>query len=402
MKKALLTLSLISSCALAEETEVSSQESSVLPALKVLPAGSELSGVSIPRYNSDYSPASMLKAKLLTIISKTQIQGTDVDIKIYDEDGITFSGVQFITTSQGLILDWKNNRGFFLGKNYTIVYLKESISMKAKKNKQNNSPSKAISAIAATTLVASTNALNALTVDEIKEIDHLSKPSTEKIEQLNAQVSAQISEATTASDTADRSQAALVKTINDSNPTLINAIAPEAPFVIPPELKPEKGKDHFSIKSQGNIFFDAQQGMMVFKDKVKVTHPEYRFSCDGEVKLLLAAKNIDPKLKPEEIKELKPNERFDGINKIIATENVSIYGKDDKGNPISARAGSLVYDHPTGVIILRGLNSRINSPDKQLKIVEKNGYIKIDKNWNVSGQGTQIDLNIEQLKKNTQ
>jgi len=411
-----------------DEAEVVKKEGSVLPALKVLPAGSVLSGVRIPRYNKDYTPASLLMAEKLKIISKRQIQGTSVDLKLYEADGsvkasthlnkinydqatelitseetFVFSASQFKTTSQGLILDWKNSRGFFLGKNHTIVYLKESVSMKDKKNTGNNLPTKALSALAAATMATTPNALSATTAEELAEIDRLSQPSTAKIELLNKEVAIQIQNAEKTSEEINKNKAALEKTIKDSENNLLDKEpkkAGDAPFEIPAELKPEKGKDHFSIKSKGNTFFDAKKGMMVFSKNVKVTHPEYHFSCDGEVKLILAEKKQKKKLTEKELAELKPNERFGDIRQIIATDNVAIIGKDKDGNPVAARAGSLVYDHKSGVILLRGLNSRITLPDKQLKIVEKNGHIKIDRNWNISGKGTQIDLNIEKLKNN--
>jgi len=424
MRKTLFIFGLLCSSVLAEEVEVVNKEGSVLPALKVLPAGSVLSGVRIPRYNKDYTPASMLEAKQLKIISKRQIQGSSVDLKLYDANGeikasthlnaidydqatelitsketFTFSAAQFQTTSQGLILDWQNNRGFFLGKNHTIVYLKESVSMKEKNNTGNSKPIKALSALAAASIASMPNALSATTAEEIAEIDRLSQPSTAKIKLINAEVAIQIQAADNTSAAIDKTKAALEKTIATTDATLLDQPTPDAPFSIPPELKPEKGKDHFSISSEGNIFFDAKQGMMVFNKNVKVKHPEYQFSCAGEVKLVLAEKPQDKSLSAKQISELKPNERFGDINKIIATDNIAIVGKDNEGNPITARAGSMVYDHATGVIILRGLNSRITMADRQLKIVEKSGHIKIDRNWNVDGKGVQIDLNLEKLKK---
>jgi len=410
----------------SESAEVVKEQGSILPALKVLPAGSILSGVRIPRYNKDYTAASLLEAQQLKIINKRHIRGTSVDLKIYDADGkikasthldaidydqatelissdeiFVFSAAQFKTTSQGLILDWKNSRGFFLGKNHTIVYLKKSAPMKDNKNTANNIPTKALSALAAATMATTTSALSATTPAEIAELNRLSEPSTTKIEQINTQVALQVETANKASSEINKNKAELETRIKQSDKKNQTEKSPETPLQIPPELKPEKGKDHFSIKSEGNIFFDAKQGMMVFSKNVKLTHPEYRFSCDGEVKLILAKKIQDKKLSKKQIETLKPNEKFGDIKQIIATDNVSIVGRDKAGNPVAARAGVLVYDHSTGSIILRGLNSRITMVDKQLKIVEKNGIIKIDRNWNVSGKGTQIDLNVEKLKNNS-
>lgn len=420
----LFILGALTASTLAEELDTEKKETSVLPALKVLPAGSILSGVRIPRYNKDYTPASLLEAKQLKVISKQKIQGSSVDLKIYDKQGqiqasthlntinydqatelitseetFTFTASQFKTTSQGLILDWKNRRGFFLGKNHTIVYLKESAPMKDNKNTANSTPIKALSAIAAASIATTPNALSAATAEDIAEIDRLSQPSNAQVQLINTQLTTQIQAANKTSAEIDKTKDALEKTIKQTDKTLLNKEAPDAPFTIPPELKPEEGKDHFSIKSEGNIFFDGKQGMMVFRKNVKVNHPEYQFSCAGEVKLLLMKKEQPKPLTDKPTKDLKPNEKFGEIDKIIATDNITIVGKDKDGNPITARAGSLVYEHTSGIIILRGLNSRITMADKQLKIVEKNGHIRIDRSWNVDGKGVQIDLNLEKLKQ---
>jgi len=337
--------------------------------------------------------------------------GTNLDSIYYDQrtglltskENFIFSSPELQTTSQGLILDWKNNRGFFLGKNHTIIYLKESTSMQDTSNtpKSKNMPAKTIAAIAATSIAATATALDPLTDADIAELNRLSQPSTAKIEQLNQATQSTISQAEHISETTDQNKATLIQTIQNSDDTLLTpSTTIQAGPKAAPELKPEAGKDHFSIKSDGNVFFDAKEGMMVFTKNVTVTHPDYNFSCDGEVKIVLAPKQRDKKLTPEELEKLKPNERFGDISKIIAVDNVVINGKDKDGKPITAVAGTLVYDHTSGVILLRGLNSRITMPDKQLKVINKNGHIKIDRLWNVSGQGTQIDLNVEELKKN--
>lgn len=424
MLKPFLALTLLNSALYAEVAKESAKSGSVLPALKVLPAGSVLSGVRIPRYNADYTPASMLTAKQLKIISKQQIRGSSVGLTLYDNTGaitakthlntidynqrseliktsenLKFSSPQFKSTSQGLILDWKNRRGFLLGKNHTIIYLKKSVSMKDKSTTNNIISQKAISAMSAVAAASIVTAPKVLTADELAEFDRLSQPSTEQIQELNEKVNSEVANAERISEITNQRKAELLVAIEAAQQDVKDTPEQKAPVQPLEELKPEKGKDHFSIKSDGNIFFDAIKGIMVFNKNVRLTHPQYTFSCAGEVKVILAKKIQQKKLTPEELAKLKPNEKFGDISQIIATDNITLTGADKDNNPITARAGNLIYDHKTGAIILRGLNSRITLPDKQIKIVRKDGHIRIDRNWHVTAKGSQIDLNIEKLKK---
>ncbi len=52
----------------------------------------------------------------------------------------------------------------------------------------------------------------------------------------------------------------------------------------------------------------------------------------------------------------------------------------------------------TGDIILKGKGSRITTADGQLKVVTNNGYLKLDQNFNASGQGTNTVLSIPEKK----
>ncbi len=424
----LCTLPLLADDDTSDPAKDDKKAHSVLPVLRVLPAGSILKDVSIPRYNPDYTPASILIAKQLKIVSKQQIIGSKVEITLFDEFGnatvntklnsvdynqskgllqsnesLLFSADTFQISSQGVVLDWDNQRGFFLGKNQTMFYLKESVSMKdTTKNSQTEaldivtkkkaSKSQAALAAAAAASLASTPTI--LSAEDLAYYDRLAQPSTAHIQQIHTQTSAEISKSKEAATKADEAKASLTK--------MIGVIpAPKANQADPGELKPIEGKANLSIKSDGVMFFDANKGIMVFSDNVTLTHPKYTFTCEGELKVILKKKPKPADDKSKDPKKInKPNERFGDISQIIATKNVLLKSVDNKGNPIVARAGRLIYNHTTGAIVLQGLNSRITTVDKQIKITKKDGNITIDKDYHVSGKGTQLDFNVEDLKNN--
>jgi hypothetical protein len=400
-----------------------------MPALELLPVGSILKKVSIPRYNKDYTPSSLLTADQFEVISAEEIKGTTVGISFYDTEGkiktrstlhsvnfnqntglltskenLTFSGETFITSSQGVILDWENQRGFLLGKNNTIIYLKELKSMKkpntqsiktsTKSENKTKSPSR-VKAAAAATLIASSPMF--LSAQDLTQIDEISKPSTELfIQQLND---------TKAAMKATAEAEAKIASIRKKLTKKLGKVPQiDAAQPAPPELVPVKGMEFIRIISD-RLFFDAKKGIFVYSGNVHVTHPKYSFTCDGELKIILSESAKAKNLKPEERAKLKANDLFDDVKQIIATENVIIRGKDNQGRPVSAVTPNLSFTKATGNIILKGKGSRITTADGQLKSLSNNGYLKLDQQLNASGEGAietsfSVPENTNKTKKN--
>ncbi len=386
-----------------------------MPALELLPAGSILKKISIPRYNKDYTPSSLLTADQLEVISKEEIQGTHVGISLYDAKGniktcsvlnsvnynqatglltskenLTFSGGTFTASSQGLTLDWENQRGFLLGKNQTLIYIKQSILMKNSNPQplKASSKAKSLATTAAVAVIASSPSF--LSAQDLAQIDEISKPSTELLIQQLDQTKASL-DATVAAE-------AKIATIRKELTEKLGAVPSiDITQPVPLELLPAKGKQFIRITSD-QLLFDAKKGIFVYYGNVRITHPKYTFSCDGELKIILSEAATSKKLKPEERAKLKPNDLFDDVSQVIATKNVIVQGKDNKGRPVNAVTQNLTFTKTTGDIILKGKGSRITTADGQLKVVTNNGYLKLDQNFNASGQGTNTVLSVPEKK----
>ena len=116
------------------------ESSSNMPSLDMLPAGSILTQVEIPRYDKHLRPKSLLEAKTLTVMSEDLIQGDHVTISLLGADGSLAMGVDFLkadyqykaglvssqqettirgnrfqTVGQGLVTDWQTQQGFLQG-----------------------------------------------------------------------------------------------------------------------------------------------------------------------------------------------------------------------------------------------------------------------------------------------
>ncbi len=383
-----------------------------LPALEILPEGSILKNIRLPRYNTDYTNASLITAEQLKVISNNEIQGTNVSISLYDKTGksktqttlnavnlnqvtglitsrenLTFHADTFSASSQGIVLDWEKHCGFLLGKNQTIIYIKESNPMINSQAPLEPAPTSikknaAIVTVKAAATLATFPAL--LSAQDTAKIDELSQPSTEKfIQQLD-----QTKERLKATAIAEAKIETIRKNLNDllGKPAKIPADQP-----VPAELFPITGKDFIKITSD-QLLFDAKQGLFVYSGDVKITHPKYSFTCDGELKIVLNETVNTKKLSAEEKAKLKPNDLFDDLKYIIATKNVLVQAKDNKGNPVTATTQNLTFNKATGDIILRGMMSRVTTTQAQLKVIKKNGYIRLDQDMNASGVSTTTEF----------
>ncbi len=375
-----------------------------IPALEILPAGSILKNIRIPRYNKNYTTSSLLTADQLKVINDKEIHGSNVSISLYDETGkiktrstlnsvnynqasgliasrenLEFSGGSFIASGQGLILDWQNHRGFLLGKNKSLIYINKRSSMN-KSNKQTlktSSKANRIAIASAAVVAASTPSI--ISAKELAEIDAASQPSTKLfIKQLDETKANLIATAE-----AEAKIAAIRKELTEK---LGPVPAVDPAQANPVELKPVKGKDFISITSD-QLLFDAKKGVFVYFGNVRITHPKYFFSCAGELKIILKESASAQKLKPNERAKLKANDLFDDVQQIIATNNIIVRGKDKEGKDVSAVTENLSYNKATGTIILKGKGSRITTADAQLKVVENDGYLMLDQDFNASGKG---------------
>ena len=401
----------------AQDEVEDEQAHKVLPALKVLPAGSVLKDVRIPRYTAELLPASFLKAKKLTIVNKTEVEGEGVDITVFDDAGkpklsshiskllynksagtivsqqqLIFKGDTFHIKSQGLVTNWDDQQGFLLGKTETIIYLKKPLFMKpsTKKSPVKKSAAAAIAAVAITYP-------NNLTAQNMAELDKISAPSTVLIQENSANHKAEMASYDELSKALTAQKAAVALKLLTSLPVA----------VAQPEQKEAKAEDGLNllkaikITSKGNPFFDAKKGVLIYEKNFNAVSERFTFTADGEVKFLAEEQAFVKKLSDEAKKKLKFEERYH--TRVIANKNIKIRTKDKDGKPIKIDAGNLIYDHNAKTIIIRGLGSSMTTKGLKIKIVKPDGYIrfKIDKDnefENMTFPGTEQFLDLDKLK----
>lgn len=117
-----------------------------IPAIALLPDGSELKGVMLPRYDENHKLVGVLKSQAMTLVSAGQISGRVVTVEFFNPDqsprgrldlvsATFYQEKQLISTEErveiksdrlsakgeGLYYSFAGNKGFLLGHVTTIL-----------------------------------------------------------------------------------------------------------------------------------------------------------------------------------------------------------------------------------------------------------------------------------------
>ncbi len=84
MLRLVILLTLVSPATAGDMTERVTKAK--IPAISLLPNGSQLKGVMLPRYNEKHQQVGVLKAALMTLVNAGQVEGTQVSIEFFNPD----------------------------------------------------------------------------------------------------------------------------------------------------------------------------------------------------------------------------------------------------------------------------------------------------------------------------
>ena len=164
-----------------------------------------------------------------------------------------------------------------------------------------------------------------------------------------------------------------------------------APATKPPEPKPGPGDT--VINCEGGMYFDPEEGVLVYLKNVTVRDPRFDLSGASELKIYLAKKNAtesgngDSEIPvPEKAKGIGGS--FGDPERIIATGAVVIEQKAADGkDPIKASAALFSYNIKQDEIVLSGgypwftqgpQALRAKQPNQSVRISPKTGELRTD------------------------
>ncbi|MBT8044153.1 MAG: hypothetical protein KJO79_04305 [Verrucomicrobiae bacterium] len=255
-------------------------------------------------------------------------------------------------------------------------------------------------------------------------LDLLAAPLVETIDNQQTKTQNVIIEDQTRSSMVDHTMHAFLEKHQLAALLVQNTPPPKAPVTAPtPPQKPVEPKNPATAKPKvttlkvecdGGLYFDSEKGVLAYLKNVKLTEPRFSLSCRDELKVFLEKKKPkpDPKTtkdkaaatsdsqKPVDAnqatkaakdsktaKDTKKKDKEEGLSsfgepsRIIASGDVKVLTKDNKGNPFIASAATASYNAKTGQMILKGGTLRLQQSAQQyLEARTANAYILIEKN----------------------
>lgn len=417
-------LLLMSSLSFAEGPKDTSRSS--LPSLDMLPTGSVLTHVEIPRYDDQLRAKSLLEAEKLTVVSEDTIHGDIVKISLLRPDGTLaldadfvqadykhtqglltsndktiLRGDRFYATGQGVVTDWQNQQGLLLGPVTTQLITNNPTT------KMNPfSPPTRPSLLASLTGILLTAQLSAdpneLSSEERQNLQQLTRSQEANYNQLHEEGNA-IRHRQTERDSASHNvlttfltkvgQISLLSQVKTTDGgQVVQQTAPK------PKTAPSQKPHTTQIECDGGMFFDMETGILCYLRNIEVTgltKDNFTLNCTKELKVYLDSEKLKkasekkddskeketPKKKGSKKEELKKS-----LNDIVAIGDVVLTGKDREGKDIEVHAAKAHYNAIKEEVILEGGNLSIQQGNniQRIKKPTPNAWIRIDKSGNVS------------------
>lgn len=373
-----------------------------LPAMEMLTEGSELRKVIIPQYDESLRLSSVLRADLLTLVNKKTIEATKARIEFFkpdqslrgsiDLETATLSNQRFLRSDDpvevvsvdmnakgtGLVYDLKLSRGFLHGPTQTDIFLETTTAM-------NSSPTPVFRLAGATMMAAAAlqaAEIPAFTEKQMEGLDRLAESraegfliSTEAAEEKMAEVDAE----------SGKARQTLESFLEEAAVDLPKGEPVDLTTEVPGPADEPEMKKPASIRSKDGFYFDSEKGIILFLKEVSVDHPEFELTGADKIEVFMEKEEADAETVPAEEKpKEKEDEVFGGAEfgdpaRIVATGTVVVTRKDvGDGKKAKASGRQMVMDLKTDDLIIRGGQPWILSDTANGRVVDPNGYIRIN------------------------
>lgn len=397
-----------------------------MQAMSMLPDGSELKKVMLPRYDENRQLVGVLKAETLTLVSAGKIAGKTVAIEFFNSDQSGRGRIDlstaifdqprgFLTAAEpveiksdrmsaqgtGLYYSFDDAEGFLKGPATTTILAPPVTAMKT------SSPPLRATALLGVALV--TQSLSASPPPAISEQEKatLQQDATSKAPVAAAANAAVLVKLNRDLEDADRASTT-AKAFLARTDLPIPPAAPEPAVAKPLEVNP--GPLDTVIKCEGGMYFDSDEGVLVYMKNVTVKDPRFNLSGANELKVFFGKKPPKANQTPPDATEKSTGKtgfggnigaNFGEVERILATGAVLIEQKGAPGKePIKASGAVFSYSIKTDQIIIQGgfpwftqgaTFMRAMEPELILRLSPKTGSFVTEGNWQMGG-------NLEQKK----
>lgn len=416
----LLTLLLLVSPVMAEETGGDVKKGEGM--LGLLPNGSQLKGVMIPRYDENRKLVGVMRSKVMTLVNPGQMAGKDVTVELFNADQtprgrIDLVNVNFFeekesagkkkrsvtkqllvadeavrinvdgmtTTGTGLHYDFLHGKGFLHGPGTTILPANFETTMKSKPT--------SLRATAAVGLALVTQPLAAAPQPAAEEKPEVASASSQAtVAEADKAARSDLREVLKKSEDATR---AATEFLDQQDLLADQTAANPVPASVPKPLDITPAKTDSTIDFDGGFYFDMEAGQGTFLKNVRASTPDFDLSGADEVKLFFSKKAEKPPVVTETEKPAdKPKKAFadfsgnvGDIERVVANGAILIKQKNPKPGdaPVHASGAIFSYNIKTEEIVITGGFPWFKQGDLYMRATEANAVFRYNPK---TGKGT--------------
>ncbi len=398
-----------------------------IPAIALLPEGSVLKKVMLPRYDRERKLIGVLNSEEMTLITTDKIFGTVVSMELFNPDRsprgrvdltkalfdqkkglleanqpVTIVSDRVTAHGSGLVYAFDQGKGFLIGPATTRISQPTATAM--------HSPSPAFPLRIATLFGASLLPIlaappAAVTPQEVAEIEKAAASKAATIQEENKNTRTSLRANLEQSEKANRETLAF---LDQAELLAQNAPTENLPEAVP--LAPGADPEITTISCDGGMYFDPNEGVFVYLKNVKVNDPRFTLTGANELKIFFDKKEppakeapkADPKApaKPEAkdtqgVKQAGKNDAlsFGGGNigdprKVVATGTVRLLQKSTDGKPpVEASGGIFTYDLVTGEKVISQRYPWVMQGTTYFRAKQPNLILRLDKDFSVVTEG---------------
>ncbi|MGJ8633931.1 MAG: hypothetical protein ACSHX7_08425 [Luteolibacter sp.] len=392
MKKTVSILLLTAPLLFAQENGGSAKKNPI----GLLPDGSVLKGVLLPRYDEDLNLVGDVYAEKMTLISSDLMEGENVLIKFYNPDRtpkgqvemdvaflnqatqrlisyepVTITNDRLIAKGSGMVYGMDLSEGFLSGPVKSWIKAPPKTSM-------NNNPLTAPSAAMA--LFAASFSPGLLTAappayaseDELAAVKKAAESTMPELDSRHAIAKAELEQNLAEGQEASKATREFLKNseVKEAAATAQNQRPPAKPLEVTP------APEDTIINCDGGMYFDSENSVVVYLKNVTVRDPKFNLDGADELKIFFGKRAAET----EKGEEPKTETDFGDVRNMEATGAVRFLQKAVDGKkPVEASGRVLTYDFSQKVIIIHGgfpwvkqgaMFARAKQPELTLRIQE--------------------------------
>jgi lipopolysaccharide export system protein LptA len=372
------------------------------PVLDLLPAGSTIKDVRIPRFDKEKRPAALLRARVLKIISEQKIRGEDIRVRVFSKkeeellrvhmstaefdqstgilkakELITLAGESVKGRGTGGIFLLDTRQGFIRGPVFT-TFIRPPEKKEERENEQKKDESTPpVPRPVVAEFVPEFLEPTGLTPTERRELNALLKSRSKSVLADRAPTRAFMTRSQQLSQAAEVSFRSFTNRIKQGN--VLAKVSTGDPTPLPGRLGAKLGQGEIIITCEGGMYLDPEKGQISYLRNIEVTEARFQMTCSGHLKIFFERRDLAKSSQntiPEDLSDLKT---------IVASGGVRVVRNDPQGKrpPITATAETAIVDVRTGDVVLQGGTPTIQQGLNSIRAGDPDLYLRFYANGNV-------------------